>query len=482
MNDFKSLQCDVAVIGGGIAGMVTATRAAQGGANVLVFERSTEDRYLCNSRLTAGIFHCALNSVTTPTSELERYIYDATSGTAEPAQANAVASDALSAVRWLQAQGLRFVRGAQAYHDFTLAPPTLNPQNRGWEGRGGDLLLRTLEAVLNKTGGRVIRGMRATRLRMNGAVCVGVDGDNATGGKFSVDAAATVVADGGFQTSPELLAEAITRAPDKVFQRNARTGLGDGLRMAREAGAEVTALRGFYGHILSADAFSNEKLWPHLWLDFVAAAGILVDRSGQRFTDEGHGGVSMANAIAAQADPLGTFAIADKKIWEERGTFNMQAPNPRLHEDGGTVHMADSLGALAKLSGINAQALEESVVRYNESVSSGRLEALSPPRSTSKFKAYRIDQSPFYALPACAGVTYTMGGILIDGQARVLDKNRQPIRGLYAAGATTGGLEGGPVGSAVGYIGGLIKSSVMGLRAADDINKARSGIIDRVAP
>jgi fumarate reductase flavoprotein subunit len=358
----------------------------------------------------------------------------------------------------------------------------LNPQNRGWEGRGGDLLLRTLEAVLNKTGGRVIRGMRATRLRMNGAVCVGLDGDNATGGKFSVDAAATVVADGGFQTSPELLAEAITRAPDKVFQRNARTGLGDGLRMAREAGAEVTALRGFYGHILSADAFSNEKLWPHLWLDFVAAAGILVDRSGQRFTDEGHGGVSMANAIAAQADPLGTFAIADKKIWEERGTFNMQAPNPRLHEDGGTVHMADSLGALAKLSGINAQALEESVARYNEAVSSGRLEALSPPRSTSKFEAYRIDQSPFYALPACAGVTYTMGGILIDGQARVLDKNRQPIRGLYAAGATTGGLEGGPVGSAVGYIGGLIKSSVMGLRAADDINKVRSGISDRVTP
>jgi len=482
MSDVEILRCDVAVIGGGIAGMVTATRAAQGGANVLVFERSAEERYLCNSRLTAGIFHCALNSVTTPPSDLERYIYDATSGTAEPDQANAVASDALSAVRWLQAQGLRFVRGAQSYHDFTLAPPTLNPQNRGWEGRGGDVLLRTLEAALTKSGGRVIRGMCATKLRMDGALCVGLNGDNATSGKFSVVAAATVVADGGFQTSPSLLAEAITTAPDKVFQRNARTGFGDGLRMAREAGAAVTALRGFYGHILSADAFSNEKLWPHLWLDFVAAAGVLVDRSGKRFTDEGHGGVSMANAIAAQTDPMGTFAIADQKIWEERGTFNIQAPNPRLREYGGTVHIADSLAALAKLAGINAQALQENVARYNEAVSSGRPGALSPPRSTSKFEAYRIDQAPFYALPACAGLTYTMGGILIDGQARVLDKNRQPIVGLYAAGATTGGLEGGPVGSAVGYIGGLIKSSVMGLRAADDINKVLCEMTDRVAP
>ena len=56
MSDIENLRCDVAVIGGGIAGMVTATRAAQGGAHVLVFERSPEDRYLCNSRLTAGNF------------------------------------------------------------------------------------------------------------------------------------------------------------------------------------------------------------------------------------------------------------------------------------------------------------------------------------------------------------------------------------------------------------------------------------------
>jgi fumarate reductase flavoprotein subunit len=482
MSDVEILRCDVAVIGGGIAGMVTATRAAQGGAHVLVFERSAEDRYLCNSRLTAGIFHCALNSVTTPPADLARYINDATGGTAEPAQANAVASDALRAVRWLQEQGLRFVRGAQAYHDFTLAPPTVNPQNRGWEGRGGDVLLRTLETALAKTGGQVMRGMSAKKLRMDDSRCTGVDGENAAGGRFCVEAAATVVADGGFQTSSSLLAEAITPDPDKVFQRNARTGFGDGLRMAREAGAALTELRGFYGHILSADAFSNEKLWPHLWLDFVAGAGILVDRSGQRFTDEGHGGVSMANAIAAQPDPLGTFAIADQKIWDERGTINMQAPNPRLREYGGTVHVADSLSALAKLAGINEEALQDSVARYNEAVLSGRPETLSPPRSTSKFEAYRIDTAPYYALPACAGVTYTMGGILIDDQARVLDKQRQPIAGLYAAGATTGGLEGGPVGSAVGYVGGLIKSSVMGLRAADDINKVRSGMMDRVAP
>ncbi|MFY9940930.1 MAG: FAD-binding protein [Desulfobacterales bacterium] len=35
---------------------------------------------------------------------------------------------------------------------------------------------------------------------------------------------------------------------------------------------------------------------------------------------------------------------------------------------------------------------------------------------------------------------YTMGGILIDTRARVLDLCRQPIDGLYGAGEITGGI------------------------------------------
>ena len=66
----------------------------------------------------------------------------------------------------------------------------------------------------------------------------------------------------------------------------------------------------------------------------------------------------------------------------------------------------------------------------------------------------------------CAGITYTMGGIVIDEFARVLDTGGSVIPGLFAAGTTTGGLEGGP---AIGYVGGLVRSSVMGFRAAEKI-------------
>jgi fumarate reductase flavoprotein subunit len=57
-----------------------------------------------------------------------------------------------------------------------------------------------------------------------------------------------------------------------------------------------------------------------------------------------------------------------------------------------------------------------------------------------------------------------MGDIAIDGHGRVKRPDGSAISGLYVAGGSTGGLEGG---GALGYVGGLIKACVIGLRAAE---------------
>ena len=61
-------------------------------------------------------------------------------------------------------------------------------------------------------------------------------------------------------------------------------------------------------------------------------------------------------------------------------------------------------------------------------------------------------------------MTSTLGGIAIDAHGRVLRKGGGAVPGLYAAGSTAGGIEGGPE---VGYLGGLIKALVFGLLAAE---------------
>ena len=101
---------------------------------------------------------------------------------------------------------------------------------------------------------------------------------------------------------------------------------------------------------------------------------------------------------------------------------------------------------------------------YNAALENGTLSALSPSRSTVKGGPQPIRTPPFYAAPTRAGITYTMGGIAIDADARALRPDDTIIEGLYAAGAATGGLEGG---ANVGYVGGLSKSAITGLRAAE---------------
>jgi fumarate reductase flavoprotein subunit len=73
-----------------------------------------------------------------------------------------------------------------------------------------------------------------------------------------------------------------------------------------------------------------------------------------------------------------------------------------------------------------------------------------------------LDAPPFRGIPVVAGVTFTLGGLRVDGSARVVDPSGAPIAGLYAAGGTMGGLHGGP---RVGYAGGLLEAAVFGLLA-----------------
>lgn len=276
------ISCDVAVIGGGISGMIAGLRAAQGGKLVRIFEKTPDERYVCNSRLTGGIWHCGQMDIQSDAAVLEERIRQVTGGNARPDLTRAVAKDGIRVVRWMQSIGIRFIRGPYDYQSFMLSPPTITPQGRQWEGRGGDVMLRTFEGALNKLGGAVLRGHGAVRLTTEAGAVVGFIGINAGGADFAVKAQAVVIADGGFQTNDDETRDIISPNPAEVFQRNARTGMGDGMRMARQVGAGVSDLRGFYGHVLSKDCFNSDKLWPYAWLDFVLAAGIVVDKNGRR--------------------------------------------------------------------------------------------------------------------------------------------------------------------------------------------------------
>jgi tricarballylate dehydrogenase len=52
--------------------------------------------------------------------------------------------------------------------------------------------------------------------------------------------------------------------------------------------------------------------------------------------------------------------------------------------------------------------------------------------------ALRIDEPPFQAFPVTGGITFTFGGIEINGNAQVLNASDRSIRGLFASGDIIG--------------------------------------------
>ncbi len=462
----QPLHFDLVAIGGGFAGLCAAVRGAELGLRTAVLEAGREETYRCSSRWAGGIFHVAYHDVKLSPDELLAAINHQTGGETDQELAAAIAVDAGRTVDWLAGQGAAFTQGSSiGWHRFTLAPPRAAVAGQDWQGRGPDRLLGELRRRLLERQGRLLLGARAASLRLERGRVVGVAA-NKDGEVLDIGAGAVVIADGGFPGNAELFRKYIGPRPDRVLMRHAGTAIGDGLKMAAEAGAALIGLDRFYGHLLSRDAMDSESLWPYPQIDAVATAAIVVDRRGYRIVDEGLGGISIANDLAQLDDPLCAMVICDAPIWETAGKAAQIPPNPQLINGGGTLHRADTLAALAEMARLPPENLAATVADYNDAVRFNRLSTLLPERSVRSGAPRRIETPPFFAIPICTGITNTMGGIAIDGHGRVKRLDGSAIVGLYAAGGATGGLEGG---GALGYVGGLIKACVFGLRAAEHI-------------
>ena len=53
-----------------------------------------------------------------------------------------------------------------------------------------------------------------------------------------------------------------------------------------------------------------------------------------------------------------------------------------------------------------------------------------------------LSKAPYYAVQIAPGIHHTMGGVEVNTKSEVIDKDGNPIPGLYAAGEVTGGVHG----------------------------------------
>jgi tricarballylate dehydrogenase len=173
--------------------------------------------------------------------------------------------------------------------------------------------------------------------------------------------------------------------------------------------------------------------------------GIVVDRDGRRFFDEGQGLVHETwEWFSRQLH----FAVPGRVAWCILDSRMLQIPDwQRATRSEVPPYRADTLALLAKEIGVDAKNLARTVAAYNAACTGDPNKfdatvcdglaatfALKPPKSNW---ARAIAEPPFLAWPLIGAVAYTFGGLATDTRGRVL-RNGAPVPGLYAAGEITG--------------------------------------------
>ena len=463
----NSILCDVLVIGAGLAGFTAAVRASEQGAKVLLIDKSHGELGDGNVLMASGSLRAGGKSPKTGAKEL--YDFVMSEGVGYPDLVKAWSETCGRAIGWLQTVGVEI-------EETSPGRIWLNQESEISYGPvykkdvGGRALTSLKKQFLN-LGGSYLNGSEGVRLIVvNGRVTGLIAKQN--GAEIELRAGATILATGGFSANPELVKKYIGAHADRCKLRGSKQDTGDGLRMALAVGAKAVNLKYFYGHLIARKALTDDRFWPYPRLDSFVDEGILIDAHGKRFVDEGRGDVAVANDLSRRDDPTGATLIFDHESWAASKdspsptSLKIPSPNPWILDNGGEIFCRNTAETLAQALGLNAAHFKLTVEEYNRAIESNTAKTQAIPR-TGKPKSLR---APLYGLRVVPGITFTMGGIAINGRAEALDENENSIAGLYAAGDAIGGLMGGHRG---GYTGGLMQAVVTGILAGENAARAR---------
>lgn len=235
-----------------------------------------------------------------------------------------------------------------------------------------------------------------------------------------------VLATGGYEFNEQMLKERCRpRSVPGSWLTIATGNTGDGHQM----GLAVGAAEDEFPQSIMLDP---EQLMPY----------VRVNKLGERFTPEyepyGH------LALAIQAQP-GTYdyyivdsAIEEKidKIWTPSSSCYGPKEAWCSAATSDRALVADTLEELAELMEVPANKFVATIEHWNEMAAAGKDDDFNFPGEMMM----TIDTPPYYATKEYADGLCTTGGLLVDTECRVLNKDREPIPGLFAAGLTSGGM------------------------------------------
>ncbi len=473
---------DVVVVGCGGAGLSAALAAQEKGARVCIVERASKDEFGGNTRYTGAWMR--MKSAAEVSEDFEEHFAANAGGYLDPTVVEEVARDpanwsatarsgsfvdpnviaelstrAAETLAWVKTFGVQYVPLEVPFP--TSVQPRISPNG------GGLALLEAMVPAFLAKGGTIHYDWAAQSLIVaaDGSVA-GVRGVSPGNRPVDIKARSVILACGGFQGNAEMMNRYL--GPRSIHLRAMSRGgnfnKGEGIRMALDIGAAPCGDFGSY-HASPMDPRSK-RAGPSM---YIYPYGVLVNKEGLRFTDEGPGPTdetyeSVTRAIFAQ--PAGiAWTILDAKLKDiPHQSVAIRTEQPAIE--------AQSIEALALKIGVPADLLVKTLDQYNAACRPGKFnpEAVDGLATTGLYPrksnwARSIDTAPFKAYPIISSIVFTFGGLKTDAAGRVISQQGDAIPGLYAVGETQGLFYGSYTG-ATSVLKGLVFGRFAGYDAA----------------
>ncbi|CAH8768745.1 flavocytochrome c [Paenibacillus dendritiformis] len=414
---------DIIIVGAGGAGMSAALEAKEKGMNPVIFEKmpiAGGNTMKSSSGMNASQTKFQKEQGIEDNNDL---FYEETlkggHGTNDKEMLRFFVDNSASAIEWLDSIGIRL-------NNITITGGMNEKRtHRPEDGSAvGQYLVNGLVKNVQEKEIPLFVNANVTEItekdgKVNGVKVLFNNNDEKT-----IAADAVVVTTGGYGANMDMIGEVRSDLKGLVTT-NQEGSTGDGIKMIEKLGGVTVDMDQIQVHPTVQQDNS------YLIGEAVRGEGaILVSSEGKRFTNE----LDTRDNVTAAINKLpekSAYLVFDSGV-------KSRAKAIEQYEKMGFVIKGDSIEALAQEIGVPADELAATLDTWNSAVKNK--EDAEFGRTTAMDND--LSGAPYYAIKIAPGIHYTMGGVKINTNTEVLNKDGQPIPGLFAAGELTGGLHG----------------------------------------
>ena len=346
-------------------------------------------------------------------------------GKNNPELVKTLAENSAAAIEWLASIGAE-VKNVGAFGGASVKRIHRPVNADGKVTAVGAYIVPILEKNLQDRNVQFLFDTTANEIIMKDGKAVGIKATGKDGHKVTINAKSVVIATGGFGANAEMV-EKYKPELKGFATTNAEGAQGQGIEMATAVGAATVDMDQIQIH---PTVHIEEDGNAHLITEGLRGDGaILVNAEGKRFYDE----VSTRDKVSAAI-----IAQPDKSAWlvVDQSMVDKSAVIAGYIKSGYTVTGA-TYEELAKAMGVDETTFVSTMNTWNQAV-----EAKSDAEFNRTSFANPLTAAPYYAIKITPAVHHTMGGIVINPKAEVLNEKGEVISGLFAAGEVTGGVHG----------------------------------------